>query len=465
LLVPLFILDAPGNLFGQSPPKGPAWDGYESFANLIHLAKLEPIKKPEYLPLIAPDEIVIFVLGDLKVLDDIEAQIGDLGRFLYLGGAFLIASSQPDHGRLKRWKLQLDGRTVNQKKSTSYQGLWQECPLITPGLGQQVSHPLVKGFRKGLATHEPSFLRPDMTNLTMLAGFHPDCFLLPAKDHGLWQQLLAPQKPRPEGGFLWALEDIPSSTGRALFLASPSVFWNKLMLFEANDNDNFEFARRCADWIRQGPDNPRSLALVVADGKILTFFNLPLEVPYRLPHPETIVNNILHGIQKEKTLDNFLINEVGKDRFMQGWLWALTASLGLIWAWRLMHRRHKLEKHAPLYAGRFESSHPPPLEDPRFQAAVESGNLWEPAQVLVRQWFQERSSQPCPWDEEHIAPPQVLAEGSWWQRRRLQRKVERLWRWAAAPPAPLSLRRFCKLMAELDGLTQAVNQETVRFVA
>jgi hypothetical protein len=95
----------------------------------------------------------------------------------------------------------------------------------------------------------------------------------------------------------------------------------------------------------------------------------------------------------------------------------------------------------------------------RHRALLGRGNLWEPARSLTRQWFEEAGAAPR---GETASGPPLRAAGTWWRRRRLDRKVRRLWRVAyGARPVPVSPQEFARLLTNLEEVKAALADGTL----
>src|SRR4051794_13857140 len=99
LALSLLMLAWPSYVYGQSPP----YDGVDTFARLAFAAKLEPIPALSEVGLHDPNETLIVVLGDNRILPQLEWELAGLTQFLQRGGALLLATDRPDEGRLKNF--------------------------------------------------------------------------------------------------------------------------------------------------------------------------------------------------------------------------------------------------------------------------------------------------------------------------------------------------------------------------
>jgi hypothetical protein len=421
-------------------------DGVEFFALLADRANLGAVRRMSDLGNLDPARTLIVVLGDNHVLNDLDREVGGLTNFLERGGALLVATDRPDEGRLRPFGLSVSGKAVNQDAKSAYLGN-HECPLITKGL--RTSHPLLKGLGRGLATNNPSFMRGTETDLHLLAAFNPDSYYgidaLPG-----WGLLF-----RADEGYVWGSSAEAEPGGRALFIAGHGVFMNALMV--ASDNDNADFARRCFQWLGEGPAGRREQAYIAVNGEAVTIFD---PRPGIMPR-EPLINLLLSNLQRE--IDQMLLETVGRDPLLRGMLLAATAALLFFGVRRVMQSRHRLDKSAPLLVGLQQDPAIKPLLEQRQDALQETHNYWEPAQVLIRQWFLEHGSITVPWWEADTPAP-ALINAAPTSSKRLTQLVQQLWHWATAPPTgQLSARRFMALMADLEELTRAKREGRFGF--
>ena len=264
--------------------------------------------------------------------------------------------------------------------------------------------------------------------------------------------------------------------GKALILADHSVFINSMML---GDNGNLDFAIRCTDWLREKPNGPRDQILFYEDDRVQTTFNIPLkEVPLPLPpNPGEFLwdatrklneSGTLRKLEEENAFDDtaehfadqapFWPQLTGVEKLAQIVFLATSVLLGIFAFFRLGMFRHRFAASPPALATLLAKQPPPlPALRQRQQALLQSGNLWEAARDLTRQFFVSAG----------IAldvPPEVEIRAGWWQRWRLRARVLRLWRLAVgARPQPVSLARFERLVKELRELQAALADGRVRW--
>jgi hypothetical protein len=262
--------------------------------------------------------------------------------------------------------------------------------------------------------------------------------------------------------------------GRVLVLADHSVFINQMMLPVPPDNGNLAFAFNCLSWLR-GERLERRRVLFVEDGAVQTKFDVPLKSG-RLTRDEMLralwgrrneiagwANDALDSWQQSKGVDEAL----GEDLEARGVsppavakyaLLGLTALLVVYGLYRLGTRlRHRPEKGLPALGA--EPGGMPPVIEQRHLTLLRSGNVWEAARELTRQWFAARGAPPSG------AAPRVESAGGWWRRRRVRALVGWLWRLAHAEvPGRVPPGRLRGLLRRLEELDAALARGSVRLV-
>jgi hypothetical protein len=385
------------------------------------------------------------VFGDLEVLDAIK--LGGLGAFRARGGAVLWASER--HNPRRSLGIHTDGSHIVADGASIYQGWWKECPVVSAWTDRQ--HPLFKGLTKGLATNRPSFLRPTSPDLMLLARFSPDCRF--RFQRGL--------DPPDDMGYIAGSPKDQAPPGRAVALAGQGVFLNGMLI--QPDNDNFAFAWNTIRWLSEGP---REHALFMDEGTVVEQFALPLSKFDGFPVPPlSVINRMIRGLEDENIFNRLLQDY--KEPILRGLLLIASAALVLMGAWRLLHGRFRVDAGLPIVVGKDVSpaAVAASVLVQRQDELRRRGNLWEPAQVLVREFFREHTGTTLPlWDAlEHNAPA-VVVDGTFWQRRRLTRQVRRLWKLAGSSPAePVSPARFDETLKTIAELNAALGEGRLRL--
>jgi hypothetical protein len=142
---------------------------------------------------------------------------------------------------------------------------------------------------------------------------------------------------------------------------------------------------------------------------------------------------------------------------------ALTAFLAGDGLYLLARSRHRIDPAAPLLDSMLRRpAAARTLIEQRHRALMHRGNLWEPARAVLRRSF-EAAGLPAAGTGKPAAP-RVDIKGSWWQRRRLERLVRRLWQTAYGErPVPVSPREFTRLATDLDTMQEALATGTLRL--
>lgn len=433
--------------------------GFQVFGHLLDHYNLAPLPDVASLERADPADTWIIAFGELK-LNELHARLeGGLEGFLKRGGAILIASASADRGALGPWKLEIPGWKVLEAKGAAYQGR-VECPMIS--VDDRSSHPLLQRLRYGIATNRPSFLRSHEADLHLLAVFPNDTELPMLRAGGR----LLPAEPMPLVFMCGSSSDAPPG-GRMAVLSGEGVFINSMLM--GMDNDNFEFALNTILWFREGPQGKRTHVLLLDDGEAVTTFALPLNVKMPTLPPDAVLRifgKMLAEMDRENTFNRLLLEGVGRLRLFRALWIGLGAVVALLLLRRFMQSRFSLETQAPLVVGAQPAPPSLPLEWQRHQALEKLGNYWEPAQVFVRQFFDEFAGRSAPfWDEAHVAaPPSISIDAGWWNRFRLRRRVSQLWRLAQTPPVKrLTRRNFFAVLAVIEELKTSVTSGRLRF--
>lgn len=274
--------------------------------------------------------------------------------------------------------------------------------------------------------------------------------------------------------------------GRVLVLADHSLFINRMIL--PRDNGNLEFAANVLHWLRGGASTPREAmqalngltatptverdrALFWEDGKIRTDFDVPLQdiplEPPQLSEPAIVraVDRAVARLEETDAFNRKLLQELGTDSWsMSKWkrdaLAGLTLAglflLALVFLWGNRHRRESSVPSLAHVLARHDAG--ATLLEQRHRQALRAGNVWETAHHLARQCF----------ESEGIAltvadAPALTIEGGWWQRRRIRRRIARLWRLArGTTPARVTPAQLQHWLRELAEFKTALANGTIR---
>jgi hypothetical protein len=410
----------------------------------------------------AADTVVIF-LGDTSAIN--RRSFGrSLREFVADGGAVLVATDRKPSGETEAELAQTVGVTVEGR--TLYapgapDGMVYHksafCPFLVP---EPAAIPdllrasrVGSGVRLQVATNAPSCLRP-------LVGSPP----------GKIRPLaLLPPLLHFEGGGRLQPDVVPLfavggeiGTGRIILLADHSIFINQMMFPE--DNNNVEFTSNCLDYLRGEESNHRGHVLLVEEGEIRTDLEVPLKDVSDLPpgwwrHVPTAVERVLGKLEEQNSLNRGLedwLTGGGDPRRTRVAIRILVAMVSLLVLMYIAYRvgirgRYKLDVAVPLLAKAVAKHAPPgPLLEQRRAAALASGNVWETAHGMAREWA---ANLPV---SGNGRPPRLGLRGSWWQRWTLWWRFRRLWKLAHdTEPTPISPRGLRRLLTDLSRLDTA----------
>jgi hypothetical protein len=340
-----------------------------------------------------------------------------------------------------------------------------------------------------VATNAPSRLKVSGTRLP--SGIHRLAWLPQAcQDLSYLNRLANPAKGGlvDEKSPLFAVGGTIGK-GRVLVLADHSLFINRMIL--PRDNDNLQFAANCLHWLRGGISTPiealqaarsrslpqlagqRNKVLFWDDGEIRKNFEVPLKrmpPPPSLPSEQAIVAAIDKTIAKLEDSDAFnraLLERIenvpgGRDRVFRSAVFLLTLAALLFLGYRFLWRaRYRPELAVPLLSNAIREHEPNvSLLDQRRRALLRLGNVWEMGHRLARECFESAGVALT-----GAAPRVVRAQGSLWQRWRINRRVARLWRLARGDePRPLSPIALKHRLRELEELKTALANGTIELM-
>jgi hypothetical protein len=407
---------------------------------------------------------ILIVFGDTP--QALESERG-FREFVERGGAVLVATDRATSPEFsKAFGVKITGQFVKTDPDKGYLGK-PECPFVAPLKESEISKSLFTGPNgplERLATNRPSLM--DLTKsspLETLAVFPDGCsveFL--GRDIPIWWR----NRPFAAGAEL--------GNGRVLILADHSVFINEMML--QPDNDNFNFAYNCLDWLKEGK---RTRVLFYDENEIVTDFKVPIKVINEFPVPPIErMNKLLASLEEENIFNRLILGRNPEYTFriiLRVLAVTLTAGLVLLGFYWLLQNRHRIEVKSPLFAKTAARLAPAPaVIAQRHQALIEEDNLWEIGRDMARDWFadhgmggmlsppvtsaQSPASRP---GGESMAPATVT---SWWKRRALTQKVKTLWKLAYGPPRRLSAQRFARAVADLAQVEEAWKNESLRWI-
>lgn len=285
-----------------------------------------------------PEHTVLIVCGETDVLGDVP---GGLQNFIERGGSVLIATDLRTNPVVEDlFGIRVDGARIRARDPKyQYKGK-SEFPLVTDNpyaRNDLANHPLFQNVKQ-VATNWPSFLEPVRNNLE--PAFKGYSLQIPYPD---W-------KTTTEGSFnpgprmFGHVRSAEKSEGRFILLADHSVFINSMML--QPDNDNFQFAFNCVQWLAQG--DRRQRVLYFNDGQAVTDLKVPVkDTPEfgqpRLPgHPVDVINQILADVG-----NNLMVNweeeRLTTNQVVIGLAATVTAVLFGYGLLRLQQARHRTE--------------------------------------------------------------------------------------------------------------------------
>jgi Domain of unknown function (DUF4350) len=437
-------------------------NGTDVFRDLLVDAGFRPQRVIEEA-LQDPSHTLIIALGDLTVF---QQHAASLPRFLNGGGALLLATDSPYSDPVLGFEI--SGKYVHTpEREHSYRGDGH-CPIVQsygdPGLGQGVPYHIFHNVgppMAPLATNNPSAVRRiaqlgGMKFGDTLAGYPPSARfvdgskLVPGVDYFAF------------GGLI--------GRGHFLVLADHSVFINRMMAQSKRDNSNVEFARNCLDWLQSSGDQPRTRCLFLEDGTIRTQFALPTpSVPEKpMPPLDVLINTFLqHGnnliaeLQGRDAFNTALLSNFSLSAIVRTILLGLTAILLVVGLLRLWSARTGPDPAAQLTAQAAPLIPRGSAVRQRHAAQLEQGNLYELARQRVRDQFQFLDD--IDWNGAK-RPPNVVVEWHVPDRRRLRKRVERLWQIGyGSKPVRVPRREWDSFDADLDNVVRAAQDGWWRF--
>lgn len=471
-LLLLAVLVLPANAQDEKGRPAIPSEGPEVFAYLLKMRGYAAVPTIADLDQQPRQDTLLVLFGRLDWL-----RPQDLRQFQLDGGNILLASDYalnlPDYG------VRIAGEVVREHDDPLYQET-PECPLVK-ALEPGAPTPF-RRLAKGLATNRPSYFtqinvagRPAV-RLQPLIGFREPGGRAIARPFG-GGKTKAPRQGLVRSGKHFILphaylaDKDADVAGRALLLAGNGCFTNQMLL--QRDNDNFAFASECLAWLGQRPDGtPRRHVLFVVDGHVIDSSNAgltppPMPVP-PIPRPSiAVVNELMHGIEKEGLLVRMLEDNVDVRVAVRCGLILLTLLLLCYGAKKLIEQRHHTERGSALLAGPYAL--PPdtsPLAAQKARSQIERSALGAEAQALVRAWFLETCAIPvAEWNRTTAVPTRdALVTGSWWTRLRMRRQIDRLARLAGPTiPTSFSWTDLVRLTKTLHALRAQVQQGRLRL--
>jgi hypothetical protein len=487
----------------------------DAFRRLLYEFRFTPIRSADDL-LAEPNKSILIVFGDTECLSNGHLPEGLLP-FVQRGGAVLIATDRAIQNRRVRENVaKLAGVRVTGEKLWLPDGADRYenqpyCPFVQPitastplgdssnllgalaavvGTGSRPDlfrNPQPNQDPLRVATNAPSQLQP-VSWWGLPAGIHR----LAQLPSGSVQENLIVAPARGRGTPTPPLFAVGGTVGagRVLVLADHSIFINRMILMP--NNKNLEFTANCLHWLRGGASTSLDLIRAAKDpqamqrlagqrdrvlfwdeGEICPKFEVPLRtVPLKpsLDMGPALVAAIDQTLAKMEERDEFNRGMLdwaddlpgGRPQAVRNAVYLLTLLgillLGYFFLWR---GRFRQESAVPLLAHAL-SQHEPRASvlELRRRALLRSGNVWELAHQLARQYFESAGVALT-----SRSAPRVSAQGSWWQRWRVRRRVARLWQLARGdapvriPPAALNL-----WLRDLEELKIALAKGTITLI-
>jgi len=335
---------------------------------------------------------------------------------------------------------------VRAPANLAYRGN-QECPLVVPKEVENL--PIFRNLNQ-VATNRPIYFVNKSQALKTLAVFDSRC-----RVQGPFQ--LPANYPFAAGGEL--------GKGRVLVLSDHSVFINAMMI--PTDNDNFDFAYRCMDWLSDG--GKRTHILFLNEGEPVTNFDVPvIDMP---PPPMEVINQLLVKMEQENLFNLMILGEHAEQRFrdiLRVLIVVLTTLLTGFGCYRFLLARHMVETKEPLFSTKAAQQTPDvALTTQRHLAMIKSDNFWEAAHHLARDWFLANMPDSLPTPAASSGGRHVLrhfsVDAGWWRRRSWEKKLQVVWQMAGGAPTKLSAAEFARFVTQLDDIKAALAKGTLRL--
>jgi hypothetical protein len=238
------------------------------------------------------------------------------------------------------------------------------------------------------------------------------------------------------------------------------------------DNDNFDFARNCVNWLTAR--GQRTQVLFLEEGHVETSFDIPLKEPPLPPLPslKAIVETVDKGLdelERDNAFNRAITNAVKEasppqDQWERAVVVMSALALAAFGLARLSQARHRHEKTVDLAAARPGPTPPAPgLFEQRQQSMVREGNFWEAARALARQGFESIFGAQFQADGQMSASAALARLGvheSGWREWRIRRRFNRLWQLAyGTEPVRVSSRQLRRLGWDIERLKAALARD------
>ncbi|MSR54796.1 MAG: hypothetical protein EXS09_16135 [Gemmataceae bacterium] len=409
---------------GQQQGRIP-YGGSEVFRFGLYENKIKELTDPRDA-LNFPRESIIIVLGDSSQLSSFIDPV-DLRDFVDNGGAVLIASDSSNQQNVRpgvqtwgqQFGISINGMHVTADQDKCYRQL-RGRPFVRPRQpvwNAPSPFDLFAGIEANgsaaLATDHPSEMsfRPPFGFRASNLAAYPENSRLVAGPRSVEAN---------RNHFAVALEQLEPGgvgPGRLLVLADHSVFVNGMLGFQEDpnveqgfkfDNANWQFSNRTIDWLKAGPQKPRSKCLFIEDGRIVEKFAIEVPPIPRPPMPDIppdvlanlILNQANHFIRQAEEQNFFnrvLEGWLGLPRLLRMFLIVTTIIFVLVcltWLSRSNRKPESSSTLTPAAQARFLPRGG--MMRQRTAAQLEVANLFEGASRRVRVRFDVLGGQPSP---------------------------------------------------------------------
>lgn len=405
-----------------------------------------------------PARTLLVVLGDLDVLAKVKEDMpGGLETFVRKGGAALLASDRAVKDDSAREQvLAVAGVTISGETQHNAVERYHEmnfCPRIRPVPGGGLGLFANVGF-DGRGEH---YVYTNVPSKLVWGRFPGGVRPVAMFPHGTFGE-----QPRWQPGPPLFAVGGDLGEGRVFVMADHSVFINQMML--PHDTHNVEFSYNLVRWLKDGQ---RDRVLFLEDGTVQTKLDIPMK-SIAIPPEEAVkmlfarrneilveAEHVLTRLEDENAFNNRLLSALENAGLRPNRLVRLLLLLGtLIGVLYLVYRigiraRFRHDTSVPLLVpalGKGLSEEP--LIEQRQQILLQSGNLREPAAILIRRWFARLGV-----DATLEAEPKFEARGDWLERWWLVRRLRQLWRLAAGRSSSrVTPAELWRLQRDLDAL-------------
>jgi hypothetical protein len=420
----------------------------QAFRYILDGMRLQPVQDISSMGADPAHELIILMgeTGDLARVP------GGAKSFVEKGGALFVATDRASHPTLQRdFRIRVSGlKVLITDIEQAYRGA-VNCPIVE---ARKDDPPIFQGLSR-VATNRASFLT--LSNLSEALAVFPD---------GCVVERLPFAPGAYKGGRLPFAIGKTTGKGRLLVLSDHSVFINEMMMQQENDNDNFDFAYNCLDWLTES--GHRRQVYFEFEGAVVSDFNVPLLPPGRLPDlTGDIMDKLGAAIEDDGLLDKILYEHLDQRHFLAGLLIGLTLLIAVFGLHRLSQSiQEPLDSELSTVTATPDTA-VGALVSRRHEAMLRHGNLSEAAGELARHALADIGA---PLTGEHVPiepsswPPRIIVQGGWRQCRQLREMVMHFWQLANSQPASrVSPRQYSRLVRQAAQLRAAYHQGRLRL--